>query len=283
MSVTIQSKILPLGQLLQNEPHLRLHTLRLARNGHFNWAEFAAINGGIGLVDGEGITPVDGVWPDDAFFLARTERANGDGEESPWIFCCYTRNVELAIEFPDLAVGPITVATISAAWRFDFVEIMLPVNVWHRFKVTLDVESDPTLAWASWGERPLGSGDLVPGAVYPALLEAPVITGDTVVGETLTCSSGVWAGYPRPTYTYQWYKEGGDPISGADEFRWVVTAALIGFDVFCGVTATNSEGSETEFADAVGPVTAAPATDDLLLTEGGDTLTTESGDSLALE
>jgi hypothetical protein len=33
----------------------------------------------------------------------------------------------------------------------------------------------------------------------------PKVTGTSTVGKTLTAAKGTWAGYPTPTFTYQWY------------------------------------------------------------------------------
>jgi hypothetical protein len=33
----------------------------------------------------------------------------------------------------------------------------------------------------------------------------PTVTGTSTVGKTLTAAKGTWAGYPTPTFTYQWY------------------------------------------------------------------------------
>jgi hypothetical protein len=255
VAITIQSKILPLGQLLQNEPHLRLHTLRLARNGHFNWAEFVAINGGVGLEDGSGIVPVAGVWPDEAFFLARTERANGDGVEAPWIFGCLTRNVGVSIEFPDLAIGPVVVASVSASWVFNKVEIDLPVGTWHRFQVTLIIESSPVISWMVWGERPLIAADLLPTPSAPVVDVAPVIFGDLDVGDTLYCWPGEWLAEPRPSYAYQWYDSTDTPISGATAFDFTLTSAQAGLSVYCVVTASNGVLPDaSEPSNTLGPV-----------------------------
>ncbi len=55
------------------------------------------------------------------------------------------------------------------------------------------------------GRHPLGKGDdvTVP-LVAPANTTPPEISGDTVEGSTLSCSTGSWTGNPAPTFTYQW-------------------------------------------------------------------------------
>jgi hypothetical protein len=37
----------------------------------------------------------------------------------------------------------------------------------------------------------------------------PVISGSTVVGQTLATTSGTWTGFPAPTFTYQWQRAAG--------------------------------------------------------------------------
>lgn len=79
-------------------------------------------------------------------------------------------------------------------------------------------------------------------ATPPVNYELPQITGSLIVGETLTCSDGLWYGSPAPTFTYLWY-----PTS---ETTSVITPASDG-DYYCVVTATNSEGSDSAASETV--------------------------------
>ena len=49
--------------------------------------------------------------------------------------------------------------------------------------------------------------------VLPANTVLPVISGSTVVGQTLTTTDGTWTGFPAPGFTYQWQRDltVGDP------------------------------------------------------------------------
>jgi Carboxypeptidase regulatory-like domain len=82
-------------------------------------------------------------------------------------------------------------------------------------------------------------------AVRPANTGAPQITGVGEVGQTLTCSPGVWVGTPAPTYSYQWLR-GFSPIASATSSTYVVQPADSDSELQCMVTATNEAGSESD-------------------------------------
>ena len=83
-----------------------------------------------------------------------------------------------------------------------------------------------------------------PPAVTPVNTSAPVAFGATAPGQTLSCSTGSWTGYPAPTFTYQWLRDG-TPISGASTSAYEVQAADQGHGLGCQVTASNGAGSES--------------------------------------
>jgi len=89
----------------------------------------------------------------------------------------------------------------------------------------------------------------------PALTTAPVVTGSTQQGSTLSCSTGVWAGTPAPTYTYQWRRDGSN-IGGATSNTYATQVADIGTAVDCMVTATNSGGAASSDSNNINVVTA---------------------------
>ncbi len=78
----------------------------------------------------------------------------------------------------------------------------------------------------------------------PVNTSAPVASGTPALGQTLSCSSGSWTGYPPPTFTYQWLDDG-TPIAGASTSTYVVQVADQGHVLACQVTASNSAGSES--------------------------------------
>jgi hypothetical protein len=83
-----------------------------------------------------------------------------------------------------------------------------------------------------------------PPAVTPVNSSPPVVSGTPAPGQTLSCSNGSWTGYPPPTFTYQWLRDG-TPIGGASTSAYVVQAADEGYGLVCQVTASNSAGSES--------------------------------------
>ncbi|HXA55221.1 MAG TPA: hypothetical protein VNV37_10165 [Solirubrobacteraceae bacterium] len=77
-------------------------------------------------------------------------------------------------------------------------------------------------------------------ATEPGDPTPPTVSGTPSVGETLTCSNGVWTGGPV-TLTVQW-RRGGVTIPGATGSSYRVQAGDAGESLACEVTATNSAG-----------------------------------------
>lgn len=91
----------------------------------------------------------------------------------------------------------------------------------------------------------------------PSLTTTPVVTGSTQAGSTLTCSDGVWAGTPTPTYAFQWqHRVSGVWSDVADTNNQYVTTSEAGNGVRCRVTATNSGGSAQAFSNVIEVVAA---------------------------
>jgi len=100
----------------------------------------------------------------------------------------------------------------------------------------------------------------------PLLAESgePVVSGDPVIGQTLSTTNGDWLN--RPTlFTYQWWTDAveGDPgeeaaeIEGATGNTLVLDEGLDGYEIYCEVLASNAVGdAEAEAgSNVVGPVT----------------------------
>lgn len=94
----------------------------------------------------------------------------------------------------------------------------------------------------------------------PGNTVAPAVTGTTVVGSTLTSSTGTWTNSPT-SFGYQWQRDThGDSnytnISGATASTRVLVDADDACKLRCQVIATNASGSSTPAnSNAVGPVT----------------------------
>lgn len=67
----------------------------------------------------------------------------------------------------------------------------------------------------------------------------PVFAAEAVEGKSISTTNGTWLGYPAPTYTYQWKRNGAN-ISGATNQSYTVAAADVGQNITVTVTATNS-------------------------------------------
>lgn len=93
------------------------------------------------------------------------------------------------------------------------------------------------------GTRPQIHARLHPGWAYETW--KPV--SGTIDVDDVELSAGVGyvaAGYPAPSYTYQWKRDGVN-ISGATAKNYTRTAADAGTVLTCDVTATNASGSDT--------------------------------------
>jgi len=63
---------------------------------------------------------------------------------------------------------------------------------------------------------------------------------------------GDWSGYPAPTFTFQWKKNGSD-ITAEQAFNYLLWGYDASQSITCDVTATNSSGSVTISSDAIVP------------------------------
>lgn len=71
---------------------------------------------------------------------------------------------------------------------------------------------------------------------------APAITGTAKVGQTLTSTTGTWAGRKTPVLTRQW-KAGGVNIPGATAATYVPVTGDIGKTITVEVTGKNDSGT----------------------------------------
>jgi hypothetical protein len=95
----------------------------------------------------------------------------------------------------------------------------------------------------------------------PSVITAPAVTGDTIVGSTLTADPGTWSD-PAATFAYAWLRCHGNgrgsctTIDGVDGKTYVLTGDDVGFRIGVIVTATNAGGSGSADSSLVGPVVA---------------------------
>lgn len=90
----------------------------------------------------------------------------------------------------------------------------------------------------------------------PVSTVAPVLSGATTVGSTLSVTTGTWTGGGTLTYGYEWLADG-NPITGASTTSgtYELTAGEIGASITAVVTATNEAGAQSATSNALGPVT----------------------------
>ena len=97
-----------------------------------------------------------------------------------------------------------------------------------------------------------------PLAGPPQIVDIPMVSGNGIVGETLTCTMGNWSGEPTG-YAYQWKGNGTTDLVGTGE-TYVIVDADIGSSITCVVTATNAVGSRPAPPSNAIVVSAAAAT-----------------------
>lgn len=100
------------------------------------------------------------------------------------------------------------------------------------------------------------------GAAGPSLRSAPSIVGAPVVGQRLTALPGTWNGSGAVSLHYQWYRcDAGvahcASVHGATGPSYQVVAADIAHTIALTVGASDSGGTTSAFANAVGPVVTA--------------------------
>ncbi len=122
----------------------------------------------------------------------------------------------------------------------------------------------------------------------PVNTSAPVISGTARDGQTLSASTGVWSGYPAPSYAYQWQScnstgGGCTNISGATGSTYVLGHGDVGTTLRVVVKATNSAGSASATSEATAVVAALAPSNTVLpaisgAAEDGKTLSASTGE-----
>jgi hypothetical protein len=168
--------------------------------------------------------------------------------------------------------------TYGYQWQRDtgagYVDIAGATGVTHKILTTeknasLRVRVTATNSYAAVNAFSAGVG---PVATTPPLnTVAPVVSGGTASGSTLTATLGTWS--PTGTsYAYQWQRDPGSgyvDIAGATRDSFKLTVADRGAHVRVRVTAANPDGALTVYSNAIGLVTTAPPVNSVLPTISG--------------
>jgi hypothetical protein len=105
------------------------------------------------------------------------------------------------------------------------------------------------------------TGDATVADTSPSNTAPPTVSGTAQQGETLTTSSGSWAGTTPMTFTYVWDRcdSGGSsctPIPGETNQTYTLASSDVGHTLRSNVTASNSAGSASQLSAATATVTA---------------------------
>jgi hypothetical protein len=94
--------------------------------------------------------------------------------------------------------------------------------------------------------------------VAPSTNLPPVVNGVTIVGHSLSSSTGLWFGSTPISYAFQWQRctPRCKDIAGATSSSYKLSHANLGARVRALVTAMNGAGSRQAFSSQVGPVAA---------------------------
>jgi hypothetical protein len=122
----------------------------------------------------------------------------------------------------------------------------------------------------------LAQGSAAQANYAPVNTAAPAISGTTVVGQTLTASTGTWNSDTTPTFAYQW--ENCDAagnncaaITGSTSSTYTAQTADLAKTVRVVVTATNPSGASAATSAQTAAITAVATTPPIVKTPAGAT------------
>ena len=127
-----------------------------------------------------------------------------------------------------------------------------------RVRVLLGTLGAATLAVAAFSAFSQAAAQVRPANTAP-----PTISGDAVVGSTLTASNGTWTGTEPIVYSYRWRRCNASgsscvdiPGGNANDQSYEVRSNDVNFTLRVRVTARNSDGSDSAQSGPTARVTA---------------------------
>ena len=189
------------------------------------------------LTQGQTLTEVHGSWSN-----------NPNGYQIQWDDCSASGG----------SCGPIAGAAGSSY-------TLTTADVGHKIEV-IESASNPGGSSAPASSAPTAPvASSAPGSASPQrapkISLAPVISGQSVVDQTLTASTGAWRGIPPLAYAYQWEqcRDGAcSAIPGATDQSYTLTPSVQTESLEVVVTATNTSGTSSATSPLVGPVAPPP-------------------------
>lgn len=190
----------------------------------------------------------DGYGPDSKAAVRLSDPLAGLGNDSWHTWALRWSPTDLTFFYDDVAIWTQT-APISRRSQY----IILSSEVGQYFAGTIPP--------GGYGTRATSTTDMQVDyvrvwALPPVVAAAPVASGTPAVGQSLSCSTGIWASDPAPTFAYQWLGDG-TPISAATAPAYTVQTTDRGHALSCRVTATNAGGGSSAQSNALS-VPAAP-------------------------
>ncbi len=129
-------------------------------------------------------------------------------------------------------------------------------------RIYSNVRAHNNSGWSSWAKSGNGIGPITPAPPRPDPTQSPRVSGDALVGATLTTTAGGWLD-ATDSFAYQWLRcvpvAGGgcvsSQIAGATAASYVTGTADVGARVFATVSAHNAGGwSASVSSAAIGPI-----------------------------
>lgn len=105
----------------------------------------------------------------------------------------------------------------------------------------------------------------------PQISGVPTLSGTEAVGNVLTASAASATGYPAPTTSWQWERDG-TPIGGATSSTYTLVSADDGAIITVVQTETNTEGSDTAESAGTGAIKSVPSIAGVPTISGSETV-----------